>query len=643
MICLSGADRHARSRPPTDLHRANEMSISAGTPSRLERRLVLCAVLVAGGAYVFSILHRGWMPFDDGMLGQSAERIIQGQLPHRDFDDVYTGGLAMLDAAAFRLLGTNLWTLRVVLFAVFLAWLPTVFYIASRVERAVTAGVVTLLAVVWSVPNYNAALPSWYNLFFATFGVAALFRYLDVRRARWLFLAGIAGGLSFIVKVVGLYYIAAVLLFIVFEASTRSRDVPDERATQGRGYATFISVSLVLFVCGLVLLVRQQFHSSEVVQFVLPGALLSLFLMRNEWSAAPVASRARFETLARLLAPFLVGCALPIALFLIPYVLTRSLGALAYGVFVLPTSRFKFASFPAPSLTTMLALAPFALVLLIAQRVGRRGGIIIACALAVALLFILSISERNAASYRLVWNAVRNLVPILTLLGVAVLWRARDADAHDPLLRSRTMLLLCATALCSVVQFPFSAANYFCYVAPLVALTALVLHRYLRPSLRAVEGVLVTFLVAFAVLRVNGTPLQSMGVAYQPPFQMEPLRLERGGVVVPTVEARAYEEIVPLLQAHARGGYTWAAPDAPEVYFLSGLSNPTRSLYEHFENPVGYEERTLALLQTHGVTAVVVNRRPFFSAGITVGMYRAIAVRYPHSRIVGPFDVRWRD
>lgn len=628
-----------------DLERSGEKPTRAGTRilnTASDWRIVLFGVLVVGGAYVLSNLARGWMPFDDGMLGQSAERIIQGQLPHRDFDDVYTGGLAMLDAASFRLLGTNLWTLRVVLFAVFLAWMPTVFYIASRIGRPVEAGAITLLAVVWSVPNYNAALPSWYNLFLATFGIASLFRYLEVRCARWLFVAGIAGGLSFIVKVVGLYYIAGVLLFLVFEAFTQSRELPAERAGQGRRYAIFVSVSLVLFVGVLLLLVRHQFHSSEVVQFVLPGALLALLLMRNEWTTLTGTSRARFEALVRLLVPFLAGVAVPIALFLIPYVRTGSVGLLAYGLFVLPTRRFEFASFPAPPLTTMLALVPFALVLFMTQRSGRRGHLINAIVLPVALLFILSISGRNAAFYQFVWNAARSLFPVLTLLGIAVLWHERGADARDPLLRSRTILLLSTAALCSVVQFPFASANYFCYVAPLVALAALALRNYLRPTSRVVEGVLITFLIVFAVVRVNGTPLQSMGVAYQPPFPMEPLALERGGVVVPTVQARAYQELIPLLKAHARGGYTWAAPDAPEVYFLSGLRNPTRSLYEFFENPVGYQERTLALLEKHGVTAVVVNRRPFFSPGTTMAMYRAIALRYPHSRIVGPFDVRWR-
>ena len=57
------------------------------------------------------------------------------------------------------------------------------------------------------------------------------------------------------------------------------------------------------------------------------------------------------------------------------------------------------------------------------------------------------------------------------------------------------MLLLAVTALCSLVQFPFSVPNYFCYVAPLVALTALALYSYLLWSARIVPGLLIVFLV----------------------------------------------------------------------------------------------------------------------------------------------------
>ena len=191
--------------------------VEAPEPPRrreMDWRLVLLGVLIVSGAYLWWHLAQGWIPFDDGTVGQSAERILLGQLPHRDFDELYTGGLAWVNAAAFRLLGTSLWTTRLVLFVVFIAWVPAVYYSASRLARPLAAGGITLLAVAWSLPNYIAAMASWYCLFLATFGLAALFRYLEDDRDRWLVLAGLAGGLSFLVKIVGLYYVAGVLLFL---------------------------------------------------------------------------------------------------------------------------------------------------------------------------------------------------------------------------------------------------------------------------------------------------------------------------------------------------------------------------------------------------------------------------------------------
>jgi hypothetical protein len=57
-------------------------------------------------------LHEGWVPHDEGTLGQSAERVLHGETPHRDFDDPYAGGLAYIDAAIFKFFGINLFSLR---------------------------------------------------------------------------------------------------------------------------------------------------------------------------------------------------------------------------------------------------------------------------------------------------------------------------------------------------------------------------------------------------------------------------------------------------------------------------------------------------------------------------------------------------
>ena len=94
--------------------------------------LFLIVTWIACLIYMYSNLMRGWVPHDEGALAQAAERVLQGELSHRDFDDIYTGGLALLNAAGFRALGTNLASMRWVMFLFFVAWVPAIYYVASR-------------------------------------------------------------------------------------------------------------------------------------------------------------------------------------------------------------------------------------------------------------------------------------------------------------------------------------------------------------------------------------------------------------------------------------------------------------------------------------------------------------------------------
>ena len=68
-----------------------------------ERRIVFIAVMVLAAGYIGLFVTRGWIPHDEGLLGQSAERVLSGELPHRDFDDPYTGGGAYLKGLDVRL------------------------------------------------------------------------------------------------------------------------------------------------------------------------------------------------------------------------------------------------------------------------------------------------------------------------------------------------------------------------------------------------------------------------------------------------------------------------------------------------------------------------------------------------------------
>src|SRR5439155_916958 len=75
------------------------------------------------------------------------------------------------------------------------------------------------------------------------------------------------------------------------------------------------------------------------------------------------------------------------------------------------------------------------------------------------------------------------------------------------------------------------------------------------------------------------------------------------------LEARAAAPV----QAHAHGEYPWAGHDCPEVYFLAGKRNPTRTMFDSFDEPAGRTARVLAAIERPDVHVVVFHRRPPFS------------------------------
>ena len=588
--------------------------------------IILALLWIATALYAWHTLDHGWIPHDEGTLAQSAERVLGGQLPHRDFNEVYTGGLSLLDAAAFRVFGTNLFSLRLPLFGFFLLWVPAVYYIASRFGGPAIAGLVAALGAAWSIPQYSAAMPTWSNLFCATFGTAALLRHLETGRRRWLAAAGLAGGLSCLVKIVGLFYVAAALLFLVYRESLL--DGPSSARPRWRAYPIAIGAALALFVALLFWLVHTQLAAPEIVQFVLPGAALAAFVALEAARCDAPAGR-RVMRLLRLLAPFAAGMAIPLVVFLVPYILSDSVAALWHGVFIAPFRRLDFAARGLPGTATLLGAVPVALLL----GVLPLGGIPPVVRRLVMGILLLALIAFLILSRHAVWYSIRPLLPLVVLVGVWLLARRGEAEAIAPLRRQQVLLLLAVAALGSLVVFPFSRPIYFFYIAPLAALAvlAVVASQPLPAGGRTLAGATLALYLIFSVVDTHPSrePVQRLALA-------------RGGLVVGARDAARYDSVVALLRAHTSGDYGYAAPDCPQVYFLAGLRNPTRTIFEFLADSGAGTARVLRALDEHAVAVVALNRQPLFSGPLPSDLQDSLAARYPMADTLDQFVVRWR-
>ena len=605
--------------------------------------LVLLVVWAISTGYMATHLKRGWVPHDEGTLGQSAERVLNGELPHRDFVD-YTGGLTFVHALAFREFGISSASMRFVLFAFFVVWVPAVFYVASRFASAYSAGAVTLLAVAWSVPNYPGPMPSWYNLFFATFGTVALLRYLDVGSRRWLFIAGVCGGLSILAKTPGAYFVAGAFLFFIF----REQSITDEEncglPARSRFYSAAVTLTLTVFLALLFSLIRKVPGIRGPIYFVLPAFCLVALLLAREFAGIAGQDRQRFAKLMSMCLPFGVGVVSSLVAFLVPYVLSGSVHDLIHGLISTAATAIRSTVSPPEDPVTMLEIIPFILPVIVAYECHRLGRAICGSILALWACAVLIFSAESPLIYGFGWRSLATAIPVLVLAGVAILWVSHAQQKLSPVRQQRIMLIMCVVALCSLVQFPFTAPIYFCYVGPLVILFATALFASAARPPRFVLGTLLVFYLLFAVLRVTPGFIYQMGSRYAPDTQTEQITLARaGGLRVDPTDAHLYEELIPLVQSHAGGKFVYAAPDCPEVNFLSGLRSPTRTFFDISEDPLGHTDRILGAIDHLEINVVAINSEPKHSSPMAAELKHALDQRFPYSEELGDFEVRWKE
>ena len=100
------------------------------------------------------------------------------------------------------------------------------------------------------------------------------------------------------------------------------------------------------------------------------------------------------------------------------------------------------------------------------------------------------------------------------------------------------------------------------------------------------------YYLVFAVFLFTPGFIYDMGWRYSADRQTARLGLSRAGKLrVSPESAEEYERVVPLILQHSAGRGILAGPDCPEVYFLAGRPNPTRMLFDFFEDAAARREQ----------------------------------------------------
>jgi hypothetical protein len=465
-----------------------------------------------------------------------------------------------------------------------------------------------------------------------------LVRFVESPSKKYLLLAGICCGAAILAKISGLFAVAAGLLFLLYHDQVRSQ----KRNLQARSCAVgLVSTVIVAAYCAMVALILGSSADVRVwVNLFLPTLTVALFLSWNEWKNGRGQLRERAGSLIKDVVVFVVGVAIPVTVFLIPYAITESFEDVVHGVFILPFQRLQNAAVSFPPFLGLFATIPMVFFLFGGwknSKLDDRDNLKITLCVFAFITVAIALSG-NWGVHRFIWLSVRLLPPLA--IAAAAVFLVRHTESVPEEKRELIVLFMLGTAVLSMIQFPYAEDIYFCYFAPLLILMVSQFRSAVAGRVYVREVGILLFFLFFAVTSLNHCYLARDRF---PEYDSVPMSLSRAAMNTRTTVANEYQEVVNIIQNHSSpGDAIYAAPDCPEIYFLADRRNPTRTMYDFFDAPEGRVESLTAMLDDQRINVVVVNMFPEFSEKMDKRLENEVIKRLPQVRVVGRFIVAVR-
>jgi hypothetical protein len=573
------------------------------TPTSTLSRLSIWLPLGMALLFISLFLGVGWLPWDDGMLGQTALRVLQGEIPHRDFVDPYTGLLTLGNAAIFRIFGVDLIYLRWPLFAacvVFTFCLYRLFLLFLSPPSAAWATAGSLMA---TVPNYFVALPSWYLLFTSGAAFFLIVRWIQTDRAFLLFGAGVLLGIATEIKINALFFTYGAVLSVLFATSIIFQ--PAERhdpsnPTQSLSFWA-LSLAAIAGIAGIGLLISPRLSLGTIYLFFLP--VISVCGASAFWwyrHGAP-----SIKILCKKVLPLLLGFVLVWVPFLLYFGIYGDIRLWLYGVFVSPQARFSTAAVSPPDL--ILIFLPL---IFFIRRFSRRDIKIISIILGIVMIALVSIEprwgEEQFSTYpKILWPLMLGIIPWIIARACWIVLDLRNQPNRQPHERAYLFAICCWAAFWNLNQYPYTGSGYLLYsVIPILVTIAAISRDTLwgtRPIAIIQWGSATVAMMLGVLPRI--TPLLPLR---EPGRDLHiPLAMKGASILVSREDFDRYHWLIPEVQKRAGNGAVVAFPEQPHIYFLAEKKNITPILYELLGSPGRAEADLITPIKDDRVRAVV--------------------------------------
>ena len=270
----------------------------------MAKRIVAAGVaMVTSACLLYLYYDKFWYPPDEGNYAHVAQRILQGETLNLQVQDVHPGYISFVNAAALRVFGADLVSLRYPLVLAGLFQAAVLFFVFHRRDAWRAAAAVVALTALGAIQFLNPTA-HWYclALVIALVGVLAAPSASAARTARQLLVVGLLiGTITLFRQLTGFLVGIGAFAFLLWEAGERGSN--GSNAVLGRAIAAIMAGAMALY------LLFATDLSGMVLFGVWPLAMLVLLTFRRQAANRDVAQ------IAGMLGGGIVLAALPLAAY----------------------------------------------------------------------------------------------------------------------------------------------------------------------------------------------------------------------------------------------------------------------------------------------------------------------------------------
>jgi hypothetical protein len=536
---------------------------------------------------------RFWYPSDEGIYANQAERIASGETLNVDVQDLHPGYGTFVNAAALRLSGVSLRSLRYPLIAAALVQALLAFtMLARRSVLLAASGAVATTAL--GVVQFLNPTPNWYCLMLA-FGVAHWMSVFPRNSPYRLVGAGcLAGVIALFRQLSGVWVAMAVIVIALLER-------PETPAPTSRLARAVLTV-LLLLTLGFLAATREAEPGVLVLFIPWPVAILVTAIRRVRLSDRQTAS---------VLLQLMAGAALGAAPMLL-YSLVHLSGAAWFRDTV---------------------VAAFHL----GDVVGNQDG--------GPWFAALTVAAANQAIHSLEAVKIANgiywiLLPLLATINGALAIRTLQRAEH-----SSELVLPVLAAFYSLVALFMQNAIYLYFTAGLTLTAVLWTVGRSRLAVRSTWAGLTILLTVVGVVYHAGqpytrTPIQALE-GQRVSTLLRDCGLPRCGLRLDPTDVDPYRQLVGLIEdVVPPQAPIVALPSDAELYFLSNRRNPFR----FYNAAIGLRTRedldeAMAIIQREAPPLITFRPADKFTTDATRAIMARVRTQYAHVATIAGVEV----